>query len=182
MISKITSLDSLATDIIFANHASNQKTYILPLTFPSITLAIPNLTRMSYGTDIWEMRADLLSPSTEPIGISNLPPLGFVKEQISLLQQHSDLPILFTIRTVSQGGKFPDDEAQLALDMMLAAVEAGCEYIDVEIEWPESLIAEMNQKKGDSKVIASFHDWSGGIRWSGEGLKEKYLLADKMGG
>jgi pentafunctional AROM polypeptide len=137
---------------------------------------------MSYGTDIWEIRADLLSSSTEPIRAPNLPPLEYVKKQISLLQQHSELPILFTIRTVSQGGKFPDDEAQLALEMMLAAVEVGCEYIDVKIEWPESLVVDVNQRKGNSKVVASFHDWTGGIRWSSEVLKEKYLLADKMGG
>ncbi|KAJ5279704.1 NAD(P)-binding protein [Penicillium angulare] len=48
----------------------------------------------------------------------------------------SSLPILFTIRTKSQGGKFPDDASKEALDLILLAIESGMAYDDVLLTIP----------------------------------------------
>ncbi|KAM5356464.1 hypothetical protein ACJ41O_003110 [Fusarium nematophilum] len=171
------------SDIIFDNHRRepHRQTFIIPLTYPDISLGAADIPRISYGGDIWEVRADLLTPSAEPLGPSNLPPLAYVRSQLQLLQHLSQLPILFTIRTVSQGGKFPDTAEEEALDLMLMAVDEGCRYIDVEIEWPRKLIATLVEKKGDAKLVASFHDWTGGVRWTSDLLQEKFVIADEFG-
>ncbi len=78
-----------------------------------------------------------------------------VLEQMSLLRLHTALPLIFTVRSVAQGGKFAGDEAA-ALHLMrlvnefcvgvsnaslncglarVQAVRAGFEYIDVEDSW-----------------------------------------------
>ncbi|KAF5508607.1 Short chain dehydrogenase yanD [Colletotrichum fructicola] len=91
------------------------------------------------------------------------------------------MPILFTIRTAPQGGKFPPDAENEALALMLMAVEEQCKYIDVEIEWSLELVNAVVEKKGSSKIIASFHDWTGDIRWTSDLLREKYATADAFG-
>ncbi|KAI8213941.1 putative quinate permease [Colletotrichum sp. SAR 10_76] len=149
--------------------------------FTRKALGAADIPRISHGGDIWEMRVDLLSPSREPLGTTNLPPLSYVQAQIKLLQSLSDMPILFTIRTAPQGGKFPPDAENDALALMLMAVEERCKYIDVEIEWSPELVNAVVEKKGTSKIIASFHDWTGDIRWTSDLLREKYATADAFG-
>ncbi|VUC35907.1 unnamed protein product [Clonostachys rosea] len=156
------------------------KTFIIPLTFPDVNNGKHVLSRIGYSGDIWELRVDLLGPGV--IGEENVPDPQYVKEQIGTLQSLSPLPILFTIRTRSQGGKFPDTAAQEALDLMILAVNAGVGYIDVEIEWPDHLIQEITKKKSEAKIIASYHSWTGDVRWTGEVLKEKFVAANAFGG
>jgi pentafunctional AROM polypeptide len=57
----------------------------------------------------------------------------------------------------------------------------GVEYIDVEISWPEKRILDLSSRKGTSQVIASWHDWSGKMKWNGAQIKEKYNLATRLG-
>lgn len=172
------------SDITFDNHRSDGscQTFIIPLTYPNISLDAENITRIGYGGDIWELRVDLLSNSQRPISKTNLPPLEYVEQQVKLLQSLSPMPMLFTIRRESQGGKFPDDAKDEALDLMLMAMEAGCQYIDVEIEWPRSLPHALLAKKEATKLVASYHDWTGNIRWTSPVLQEKYAVADAFGG
>lgn len=159
-------------DLLRQNYAAGEKTYILTLTFPSIEDSLPHLTRLSYGTDMWELRADLLS-STSP---------AFVSQQISLLRANSELPILFTVRTVSQGGKFPDEMAVEALELLQLAVEAGCDYVDVETSWPVEAVDKLRQNKADTILVASWTDPTGAIRLEDAVLQEKYIQAEKIGG
>ncbi|KAI5847969.1 type I 3-dehydroquinase-domain-containing protein [Morchella snyderi] len=88
---------------------------------------------------------------------------------------------MFTIRTVSQGGRWPDDAHEAALEAMRMAVRAGCAYVDVEIEWPQAMIDAVVKEKGASKIVASFHDWTGDIRWGDELLREKLEKGDSFG-
>ncbi|KAJ4371146.1 hypothetical protein N0V83_004362 [Neocucurbitaria cava] len=169
-------------DIIFDNFAAKKQTFIIPLTFTDITAAKDVITRIGYGGDIWELRVDLLSPAPGPLTTAtNLPSPDYVEAQIKALQRMSDLPILFTIRTKSQGGKFPDDAAKEALELMLLAVSCGIQYIDVEVEWPQSLLGEITEKKGSTKVVASYHSWTGNIRWTSEELQKRFESANKFG-
>lgn len=171
--------DSL--DVISQNYLNGKRTFIIPLTFPGVSIVADRLTRIGYGGDVWELRVDLLSPETI-LGRTNLPSTAYVKQQLDALQTLSELPILFTVRTESQGGKFPDHAHQAALELMFLAIDAECSYIDVEIEWPPDMINEIVKKKANSRIIASFHDLTGNIRWTSQSLRDKYAQADRFGG
>jgi pentafunctional AROM polypeptide len=170
-------------DPITANYAKRKKTFVLTLTLPDLAVAIASpgiLRRISYGADVWELRVDLLQ-APSPSKVNTMPSLCHVASQVDFLQSISDLPIVFTIRTVSQGGSFPDDSAKEALELMLMAVEKECAYIDVEFTWPAYLIEEISRRKENSKLIASFHETTGNLRWTCE-LLDYYLENDKFGG
>ncbi|KAH8661154.1 type I 3-dehydroquinase-domain-containing protein [Ilyonectria robusta] len=154
-------------DIVFENHhrEPRRQTFIIPLTYSDISLGATEIQRISYGGDIWEMRVDLLSPSMEPLGSSNLPPLHMFGTKFNYFS----------------GGKFPDTAEEEALALMLMAVEEGCHYMDVEIEWSRGLIDTLVAKKRNTKLVASFHGWTGEIRWTSDTLQEKYALADTFG-
>ena len=94
----------------------------------------------------------------------------------------SSLPVLFTIRTKSQGGKFPNHASTEALDLMLLAIENGIQYIDVEIEQPQAMIETITQKKGSTKLVASYHSWTGKVAWTSEDLMQKCSVANEFGG
>jgi 3-dehydroquinate dehydratase type I len=164
-------------DLISSYYAQTKQIFLIPLTFPDVTQTGSNLERISYGGDVWELRVDLLRPNEW----TKLPSKDYVLSQLDWLRRGSDLPIIFTIRTVSQGGKFPDDAAPEALELMFLAAQHGCEYIDVEFPWPESLKQEIVKHKGASKLIASVHDWTGDIRWS-DSLFEHYIKQNTYGG
>jgi pentafunctional AROM polypeptide len=57
----------------------------------------------------------------------------------------------------------------------------GVEYLDVEITLPEKSIKELSTRKGFTKIIASWHDWSDKVRWDSPLIKEKYDLASSLG-
>jgi pentafunctional AROM polypeptide len=105
-----------------------------------------------------------------------------VTQQLALLKQHSDLPVLFTVRTVSQGGKFPDKKNVEALELMLLAVGAAGEYIDVELSWPVEMVKIVKERKGNTVIVASWQEPGRAIKLRGSVLKERYIQADKIGG
>lgn len=169
-------------DVVSANFAKGKQTFIIPLTFADVRDAKEIITRIGYGGDVWEIRVDLLSASQGPLGNENIPPLPYVREQVRALQSMSHLPILFTIRTKSQGGKFPDGAVDEALALLLLAVEEGIAYIDVEIEWPQTVLEEITQKKGDTKIVASYHSWTGKVAWTSVELQDRFKAANSFGG
>ncbi|KAH8883731.1 aldolase [Thozetella sp. PMI_491] len=168
-------------DVVFDNFAAQKQTFIIPLTFTDVNEARDMIARIGYGGDVWELRVDLLRPLPSPLGETNLPPREYVEAQVKTLRSISDHPILFTIRTKSQGGKFPDDASQDALDLMLLAIAEGIEYLDVDIEWPQSVIDELVAKRGSTKIVASYHSWTGEIRWTSKELRDKFASADNFG-
>jgi pentafunctional AROM polypeptide len=74
-----------------------------------------------------------------------------VEEQIRVLQKMSNLPILFTIRTKSQRGKFPNPAEVEALALMLLAASLRIEYIDIEVKWSASPIDAITLEKGSRR-------------------------------
>src|SRR4051812_4623240 len=123
-------------DLVSTRYHKHLQTFIVSLTFPDLsTVATQDLTRISYGGQIWELRADLLrSPNSNEISKANL-----IAKQLQILRKASDLPVIFTIRTISQGGQFPDNAVDEALEMILSAIDEGCEYIDVQVSWPDTM-------------------------------------------
>ena len=91
-----------------ANVANGNRSYFLSLTYPDITPALPFIEELTSGVDAVEVRVDLLrSPNSTNQPGPHIPPVSFVSQQLAALRQKTSLPVVFTIRTVSQGGRGP---------------------------------------------------------------------------
>ncbi|KZV97983.1 Pentafunctional AroM protein [Exidia glandulosa HHB12029] len=155
-----------------------KRSYFLSLTYPDVTPALSIMEALTSGADAVELRVDLLQDSSA----SPIPSVGYVRRQLALLRTATTLPIVFTVRTQSQGGAFPDSAEKEAFDLVDLALRMAAEYIDVELAWSEARIASLARRKGAStKILASWHDWSGGMKWDGADVKKRYAQAAKYG-
>jgi len=154
---------------------SAPRTFLLPLAFPDLHEAIPLIDEISVGIDCWEVRLDWLKSVDH----------SFVAFQIALLRRHSDLPIRFTVRTRSQGGGFPDlddvEGQKQMYDLIILAYKLGCEYVDLELSWPEHMLASLLSSRGNTKIIGSWHDTTGKITWTGRETREIYEKGIRLG-
>ena len=132
------------------------------------------------GADMVEVRFDRLylvqpdpSISEEEEGESQkLPPeeewaLRDVEEveveaSIKALRKALPLPVVFTVRPVSEGGFYPGVEAQ-RLAILEAAIESDVSWVDLELSIDDEARSSLMEKaKGKGiKVIASKHDTNG---------------------
>ncbi|KAJ3192313.1 3-dehydroquinate dehydratase (3-dehydroquinase) [Irineochytrium annulatum] len=138
--------------------------FFLSLTFPDVTNSIPIMEEISEGVDALELRVDLLKSTEE----------AFVAQQVALVRRASSLPIIFTVRTRSQGGAFPDAEEDRMFSLLRLGARLGCEFVDVEAG--EVHDSKRRQKldgflatKGNSHIIASYHDVAGTAVWEENG-------------
>jgi pentafunctional AROM polypeptide len=140
--------------------------FFISLTCTHVNSVLPILDIITVGADAVELRVDLLL-STD---------IDFVEDQISLLRYNTRLPIVYTVRTKSQGGRFPDDNPMFLLKLLKHGIRTGCEYIDIEFNEPYDRFTELLKSKGNSKIIASFHDIEGTATWEKNGsMAAKYL-------
>jgi pentafunctional AROM polypeptide len=160
-----------------------ERSYFLSLTYPDLTPALPHAEELAVGVDAIELRANLLRAPKDHVGAPSpyLPPLAYVVDQLAALRQKTSLPIVYTVRTVMQGRSFPDGAEKEAFELINLAVASAVEYIDVERSWSEARIQELAKRKGHSQIIASWHDWSGKLKWDSASVKERYKLANKFG-
>jgi pentafunctional AROM polypeptide len=164
------------------NLTPGKRSYFLSLTYSDILLALPYIEDLTTGVDAIELRVDLLrSPKDFDTFATYIPQAAYISDQIAVLRRTTTLPIIFTVRTVSQGGLFPDNAEHEALELLTLALRLGVEYIDVEISWSEKMIRQLLRRKGSSHIIASWHDWSGHMDWSSNVVKEKYSQAARLG-
>lgn len=66
-------------------------------------------------------------------------------------------PLVFTCRSVSEGGKFPDDDPRRRL-ILLEAVKRGFDYVDIEFR---SQYHDVMVEKAGEGLIVSYHDLAG---------------------
>lgn len=143
---------------------SMPRSFFVSLTIPRFTPEVLDSVRASsVGSDAVELRVDLLE---DPATVNGVPPVEYVVKECAYLRTAVHLPLIFTIRTRSQGGKFPDEAHKEALALYLAAIRLGFEFIDLEMTWPESLLETVTTLAGPSKIIASHHDPAGQLSWS----------------
>jgi pentafunctional AROM polypeptide len=161
--------------------APPRRSTFLSLTFPELTPALPFLDEITAGADAIELRVDLLSEDHQPVTSPKVPSSAYVSLQLAGLRQATPLPIVFSVRTKSQGGMFPDDAEKEYFALLDLAVRSGCEYVDVEVGFPEKSLAAFVERKGKSHVIASWHNWSGSMRWDGKEVEEKFALCARYG-
>ncbi|SJL09238.1 probable Pentafunctional AROM polypeptide [Armillaria ostoyae] len=165
-----------------ANLVPGKRSYFLCLTYPDLTPALSRIEDLTDGVDALELRADLLRSPLDFGSIGQyIPSETYVAAQIAALRRSTTLPIVFTVRTLSQGGAFPDTAEDEIFELLHLALRVGIEYVDVEISLPQKRIQELIAKKGASKIIASWHDMNGKMKWNGSEVKERYDLAKKLG-
>lgn len=141
------------------------RTYFISTTFPDVRTALSNLDILSVGSDAVEIRVDLLKEPLPDGSFSAVPSMSYVGEQVMLLRQRTELPIIFTTRCTRENGRFPMDNPDLYYEYLYRAIQWGCEYIDVEVWLPEDIRRRLYEQRGNSRIISAFHDFSGTFKW-----------------
>ncbi|KAF2809302.1 aldolase [Mytilinidion resinicola] len=150
------------------------RTTQISTTFPDVHAALPNLDILSVGADVVELRVDLLKEPLPDGSFSRMPSLKYVGEQLMLLRQRTELPIIYTTRCTKENGRFPMDDPNLFYEYLSRAIKWGCEYIDVELWLPEDIRRRLAEHKGNSKIISAFHDFSGTFKWTSPEAQELF--------
>ncbi|PWN39821.1 hypothetical protein IE81DRAFT_349832 [Ceraceosorus guamensis] len=152
-----------------------RRTYMLSYNAPSVSTHLSDLCDLAAGVDAVELRVDCLSSTC----VDN------VAREVALLRSVIDLPIIYTVRSVAQGGHYPDDDLAGYVRLILLALRSGCDYVDVEMRLAEQQLSELFAAKGCSRIIASWHDPRGELPWGHRGeaspMMEKYHLGSKYG-
>lgn len=155
------------------------RTYFISTTFPDVRAALPNLDILTVGADAVEIRVDLLK---EPHGdgtFSDIPSLSYVGQQVMLLRQSTELPIIFTTRCTRENGRFPMDDPNLYYEYLHRAIKWGVEYIDVELWLPEAIRKSLWEQRGSSRIMSAFHDFSGTFKWPSRHAEEIFVESQK---
>ena len=139
-----------------------QRSFFVSLTTPDLTAAVNLLPEVVVGSDAVELRVDLLKDGKNPEGP---PPPHFVADQVAKLRFSIGLPVIFTVRSTSQGGQFPDQAHDEAFILLKLAIRMGVEFLDLELQWPDYILRSITSAKGRTKIIASHHDTMGNLSW-----------------
>ena len=143
--------------------AAKESSFFVSLTMPSVSDARESLAAVMVGSEAVELRVDLLEDGG---GRTGFPSVQYVKQQLGVLQEAVDLPVIFTVRTKSQGGMFPDDAHEYANDLYKLAFRKSVEFLDLEIHRHEDFLRSVIQNKGNTRIIASHHDPTGALSWA----------------
>ncbi|KAJ5176371.1 uncharacterized protein N7482_002248 [Penicillium canariense] len=160
------------------------RTNFISTTFPDVHAALPNLDILSVGSDAVEIRVDLLVEPTSDGAAANqgsVPSLKYVGQQLMLLRQHTELPIIFTARCTKENGKFPMDDPTLFYKYLRRAIQWGVEYVDVELWLPEEIRRRLAEVKGHSIIMSAFHDFSGTWKWTAPEAQRVFTESAKYG-
>ncbi|KAL1881963.1 hypothetical protein VTK73DRAFT_3292 [Phialemonium thermophilum] len=159
------------TSTHFEDVHKKKQSFFVSLTVPNVSSALNIIPRVVVGSDAVELRVDLLEDHTPE----------FVANQIALLRMSANVPIVFTVRTASQGGRFSDGDYELALQLYRTALRAGVEFLDLEMTMPDRLIHAVTEAKGSTRIIASHHDPEGKLSWRNGGWVPFYNKALQHG-
>ncbi|KAI0206747.1 3-dehydroquinate dehydratase [Astrocystis sublimbata] len=142
------------------------RTFFISTTFPDVRAALPNIEVLTVGCDAVELRVDLLEEPLQDGTFAQIPSLSYVGEQLMLLRQRTELPIIYTTRCTNENGRFPMENPSLFYEYLYRAIQWGVEYIDVEVWLPEDLRRRLYECRGNSHIMSAFHDFSGTFKWS----------------
>ena len=160
--------------------ASNPTSF-LSLTFLDVQPVLDQIPELVEGVDAIELRVDLLCPGGTMRRNPELPPLDYVEKQLSMLRLVTNLPIVYSVRSKDQGGMASSDNSNAYLEMIELGLRSGCEYVDLEMAWPSTLLDTVKAVKRHSHIIASWHDWSGNMDWGSSETRTKFDLCGKYG-
>jgi 3-dehydroquinate dehydratase type I len=136
--------------------------FCVPIIAKDTEEAIKKMNLASAQADIVEIRLDMMeSFELKPIIMSSVK------------------PVLATYRSEKQGGRGKDD-SDMAADYLISAINAGADFIDVELSMDKSPRERIIDAKGKAKIIVSTH--VNDMTPSGEGLKRIYNKGITVGG
>lgn len=155
----------------FEQVKKKQTSFFVSLTVPNLSAAIDVLPRVVVGSDAVELRVDLLQSLSQE----------FLVEQISLLRSTAKVPIVFTVRSKSQGGRFEYKSEEELLPLYQIAIRMGVEYIDLEMALSSETLDAITKIRGSTRIIASHHDPKGELSWRNGGFQAWYNRALQYG-
>lgn len=155
------------------------RTYFISTTFPDVRAALPNIDILTVGADAVEIRVDLLKEPRTDGTFSPVPSLSYIGEQVMLLRQRTELPIIFTTRCTRENGRFPMENPELYHEYLYRAIQWGVEYIDVELWLPEAIRKSLWDRRGSSRIMSAFHDFSGTFKWPSKHAEEVFVESRK---
>ena len=138
-----------------------EHSFFVSLTLPNIEDAATNLPAVLVGSDAVEIRVDLLEDSE-----GNPPKPDLVAKQVALLREKTTLPLIFTVRSKTQGGRFPDEAHDEIVALYRLGLRLAVDFLDLELQLPDNILHEMSSMNGPTKIIASHHDPSNRLSWS----------------
>ncbi|KAI3648236.1 hypothetical protein MP228_006090 [Amoeboaphelidium protococcarum] len=132
--------------------------FFLSLTYEDLRPHSEIISRISDTVDAIELRVDLL----------NRQDFEYVAQQVQLLKSLSSTPVIYTVRSATEGGKF-EGSLQVYQQLSLLGFKLGCEYVDIEMalitdDYRQLLIQYRNV--GSTRIIASYHDVKRAHNWS----------------
>lgn len=137
------------------------------LTYPDLNEVTDSLEEIATGCEAIELRIDLLKDYSK----------SFVADQTATLRKYVNLPIIYTIKTESQGGKFSDHEVEQIEELSYLGIKLGVEYLDIQLNYPNALINKIMERKAFTRIIGSYHDKSGLLGWKNVEWDNKYNQA-----
>ncbi|KAL5605491.1 hypothetical protein FOVSG1_005638 [Fusarium oxysporum f. sp. vasinfectum] len=155
----------------FKDVLNKDHSFFVSLTVPDVDEAVALVPEVVVGSDAVELRVDLLQDRS----------IDSVTRQISTLRASAKKPIVFTLRTESQGGKFPDSAYEEGLQLYRLALQMVLEYVDVEMTLPDDIIQSITESRGYSRIIASHHDPKGTMSWKNASWIQYYNRALQYG-
>lgn len=155
------------------------RTYFISTTFPDVHAALPNLDILTVGADAVEIRVDLLKEPLPDGSFAPIPSLSYVGEQVVLLRQRTELPLIFTTRCTKENGRFPMDNPEIYYTYLYRAIQWGVEYIDVEVWLPEAIRRRLYEQRGSSRIMSAFHDFSFTFKWPSVQAQSIFLESRK---
>ncbi|ORY88662.1 type I 3-dehydroquinase-domain-containing protein [Leucosporidium creatinivorum] len=185
--------------------AKGPRTLFVAFNFPDLRIISgETIRKVAGGVDVIELRVDTFvqsmaetppdsrrgSPDVAGKAVTRtIPSPHFVALCFGHLRRCSPLPILYTVRTTTQGGVFPDPytEHPELMEEYLALVELGfklgSEYIDLELGLPDEEIKRLLQLRGAAtQCLGAAHDVIEGVwRWNSQEVMDKYLRAANLG-
>ncbi|KAL6864362.1 pentafunctional aromatic polypeptide [Trichoderma novae-zelandiae] len=151
--------------------SKKKHSFFVSLTLPDLKDAVDILPRVTADCDAVELRVDLLKDQQPQA----------VMKQVSLLRHVTGKPIIFTVRSESQGGKFPDDNNELRLALYRLALRMGVEYLDLEVTLSDEVIQQARDSRGHTVIITSHHDPAGTLSWKNASWISAYNRALQYG-
>lgn len=148
--------------------------FFVSLTFPDVRAALASLDAWTAGADVIEVRVDLLDAH-------GTPSLAHVREQLTHLRAATALPLLYTVRSVSQGGRFPDADEDAYFALVRLGLRLGCAYVDLELHRDAARLAAVRAQRGHAQIVASAHDVAGAVPWTSPRMRALYAQGAALG-
>lgn len=143
------------------------RSFVASLACKDLNEISEDLEDITAGCDAVELRVDLMKSFDA----------SYVADQTATLRKFVNLPIIYTIRTQSQGGEFPDEEVDTLEELSYLGIKLGVEFLDVQLTSSEKLVKRIIERRAFTRIIATFVDVSGKLKWTNAEFDNKYNQA-----